>query len=220
MAALPKIECTQCGRKYPDDVKRFPKCPACQAAHPRLKEIREAKKEAFAASIENFQKNNRTRNICIECGKEDLSRRAKSCPQCGAPIEKRIGLTGMVFGGLVAFIVLGGIFGSTSSHKTSPEAAAAAQKIKAEQSRKIKEFCDGADFAQIHNAYVDSATAGWGTVWVKPTWYTLNIHNKKTFAQTTSWCMAGQASVTIRDAGTDRKLAEYDPEWGYSNHED
>lgn len=68
MAALPKIECTQCGRKYSDDVKRFPACPKCRTEHPKITARKERERKAHIEAENTARFGPRVR--CPNCGHE------------------------------------------------------------------------------------------------------------------------------------------------------
>lgn len=74
---------------------------------------------------------------CKECGNK-VSTKAKACPDCGAPIKKKVGCGGIIFAGLFALIcfsvVMGGLEkGSTTSKSSNRKKSHASDKTKSSE---------------------------------------------------------------------------------------
>ena len=208
MPTLEKVTC-KCSRKYPTN---FKECPKCRAPHPdivaRKEERARQKKEAsFARDVANSENKKKGSTIsCKDCSGV-VSKKAKTCPHCGAPVPKQIGTAGWVLAGLFFIGIIGGIGGTKNAPSTYKEPW------------KPPPACAGVDLSVFYETLIDRRATDGREVYVKRAWYAMTLRQKENVAQALALCDSEKGVAHIYDAHTGRELGEFMRGWGYTNHE-
>lgn len=144
--------CPKCGhRRTEKDEVKYPKeeCPQCHVIYSKYKPKAQPQNEIQDTSGPAAQKSNigeKTNNIhltnCKDCGKE-VSKKAETCPHCGAPIKKpptQYGCGTLILIVVVVSILIG-IF--SSNDKSTPSAPRTPEEVRKEKIEKNFSAWDG-----------------------------------------------------------------------------
>lgn len=159
---------------------------------------------------------------CKDCQAE-ISKQAKACPKCGAPV-KRGSVLGMIGKGFLVLIALSAVLAyiNTPESTSSPPAQAAAPAPEpvrydksAEAQAKRKDLLERSGKGGLV-AKVDCRAQG-ADVWVNPMFDVTSFDMKNGLAVTVhQWCFDGpdDGFVRIRSNQTNKELGMYRPASG------
>lgn len=158
---------------------------------------------------------------CKDCGHE-ISKKAKLCPSCGAPVRKGVGCLGVV----LAFFFVGAFIFFLSNENPAPPSKSQAQidpgkaappsESQAQIDPGKAAVCRDIDFSILDESLFHRAEGGWRQVYVRSAWYALPVEQKESIARAVATCRSGAGWVDFYDMYSGKKLASYSNTWGYS----
>ena len=154
---------------------------------------------------------------CKECGNE-VSTEAKNCPKCGAPVPKKTSPIAWVIAGIVGFAIFSAVYDSNTSAPPQAPAkrAMTIDKSPAKQAER-KKFMEKLKSQGLIQK-VDTMGGNLPKIYVRPTFYNLDLDTKQTFVSVVyAYYFDGSNftdTVVLRDSRTGKDVGDYNPNTG------
>lgn len=163
-----------------------------------------------------------------ECGRT-FPDTFKNCPKCGSnnPDYRFLGIkhshwyvtVGIIILGILNFIVYLDLNTLSPKEIAALEAAEKKRVLEnIERHQNTIQICENMNYRETKREYIDRASESGDTIWVKEAWHALPADNKRSLARDYATCVSISKETTIRDAKTNRELAQYSVREGYTDH--